>query len=46
MRSSGILCGDDYWMPSVKSAVDGFADNNELPLRFFRRINIILIFQK
>jgi predicted O-methyltransferase YrrM len=37
VRSGGILCGDDYWMPSVKSAVESFAASNGLPLRFIAK---------
>lgn len=37
VRQGGILCGDDYWMPSVKLAVDNFAQAHDLSLRFLSK---------
>jgi hypothetical protein len=34
IRTGGRLLGDDYFMPSVKQAVDEFASNNNLELTF------------
>lgn len=44
VRSGGVLCGDDYWMPSVKSAVDSFASSNDLPLRFIAKNQYLTYF--
>ena len=36
---NGIMCGDDYYMPEVKRAVDEFCTQNNLKLEFITKNN-------
>lgn len=37
IRMHGVLCGDDYWMESVSSAVNHFVKNLDLTLNFISK---------